>query len=232
MTTLFVAATDTGAGKTMVTGLLAAHCAGRGVDVVTQKWVQTGSRRGRNDLDLHLRLAGQRPLTAAVRARREPYALPLPASPHLAARAAGMTIQPARILAAYRALARQHQLVIVEGAGGLLVPYTPRLTQLDLVRRAGLPVLLVVANRLGCVNHALLSLAALRTARVPLLGCVFTATRPGPRALLADNPRIITAFAGATLLGSLPYCRSAAARARAFAPVARHIVRALEDFQQ
>ena len=105
MTALFVAATDTGAGKTMVTGLLAAYCAARGVDVVTQKWVQTGARRGGNDLDLHLRLTGQRPLTAAVRALREPYALPLPASPHLAARTTGITIQPARILAAYRALA-------------------------------------------------------------------------------------------------------------------------------
>jgi dethiobiotin synthetase len=222
---LFIAGTDTGAGKTLVTGLLAAHCARRGLDVVTQKWVQTGTRPGQGDLRTHQHFGMDS--SPADRKLREPYCFPLAASPHLAARAAGAVIRPARLAAAYRALAREHRLVLIEGTGGLMVPLTARVLQLDLVQKLRLPVLLVVANRLGCLNHTLLTLAALRARKMRVLGLVFTAPAPGNPRVLADNPRVIARFDRAPVLGVLPYSRSTCSLPKRFAPCGDAILRHL-----
>lgn len=205
MNGIVIGGTDTGCGKTLVTGLLARALRDRGTDTETQKWVQTGARPGQGDLRVHDRLGGRH---VAIAPEREPYCFPLPASPHLAARAAGRSINPRQLMRAYRTLTRQHDLVLVEGSGGLLVPYTARLLQIDLVARLRLPVILVVANRLGAINQALLSVAALRARRLRLLGVIFSAPARVPAAIAADNITTIAARAKVPVLAVLPHTRA------------------------
>ena len=221
---VFVTGTGTGVGKTVVCGLLARFLRGRGMRVTTQKWVETGVTHGPSDIDVHRRLmGGPGPAPEPPPADRCPYRFSLAASPHLAAAREGRRVDPAVLEAAYRRLEGAHDAVLVEGAGGFLVPLTEELLTGDLVARIGLPVLVVAANRLGCVNDALLTVEAVRRRGVPLLGLVFTRL-PGegggtPAEALADNPRIVAEISRAPVLGEVPPLPDPARGAGAFAPV-------------
>jgi dethiobiotin synthetase len=194
--------------------------------VTTQKWVETGVTDGPSDIDVHRRLMGDPDSTAEPPpADRCPYRFSLSASPHLAAAREKRRVDPAVIEAAYRRLAETHDAVLVEGAGGFLVPLSEELMTGDLVARIGLPVLLVVGNRLGCVNDVLLTVEAVRRRGVPLLGLVFNRL-PGEgdgtaADVLADNPRIVVEITGAPVLGEVPLLPDPARGAEAFAPVGR-----------
>jgi len=135
-------------------------------------------------------------------------------------------VDPAVIEAAYRRLAETHDVVLVEGAGGFLVPLSEGLLTGDLVARIGLPVLLVAGNRLGCVNDALLAVEAVRRRGIPLLGIVFNrlpGEGDGTRAeVQADNPRIVAEISRAPVLGEVPLLRDPGrGGAEAFAPLGR-----------
>jgi dethiobiotin synthetase len=194
---VFVTGTGTGVGKTVVCGLLAGFLRTRGMRVTTQKWVETGG------MDR----------------------FSLPASPHLAAAREGRRVDPAVLEAAYRRLEETHDAVLVEGAGGFLVPLSEELLTGDFVARIGLPVLVVAANRLGCVNDALLTVEAVRRRGIPLLGLVFNrlpGEGGGTRAeAQADNPRIVAEISRAPVLGEVPPLPDPASGAEAFAPVGR-----------
>ena len=223
---VFVTGTGTGVGKTVVCGLLAGFLRARGMCVTTQKWVETGGSDGPSDIDIHRRLmGGPGPGPEPPPADRCPYRFSLPASPHLAAARAGRRVDPGVIDAAYRRLAETHDVVLVEGAGGFLVPLTEELLTGDLVARIGLPVLVVAANRLGCVNDALLTVEAVRRRGVALAGLVFNRLPDegdGTRAeVLADNPRIVAEITQAPVLGEVPLLSDPGRGAEAFAPVGR-----------
>jgi dethiobiotin synthetase len=185
--------------------------------------VQTGCEGEPEDLSAHWRLAGlpgpppvERPFDLC------PYRFRLPASPRLAAAREGRKIDASVIEESYRRLATRHDLVIVEGTGGFLVPLSEGMLAGDLVARIGLPVLVVVGNRLGCVNLALLTAEAIRSRGVPLLGLVFN--RPSgdartPAEVLSDNPRAVADAGGAPVLGELPFLPDANRGAEAFAPI-------------
>jgi dethiobiotin synthetase len=223
---VFVTGTGTGVGKTTVCGLLAGFLRARGMRVTTQKWVETGVTDGPTDIDVHRRLMGDSdPGAAPLLADRCPYRFTLPASPHLAAAHEGRRVDPAVIEAAYRRLAETHDAVLVEGAGGFLVPLSEELLTGDLVARIGLPVVVVAANRLGCVNDALLTVEAVRRRGIPLIGLVFNRL-PGEGGgtaadVLADNPRIVAEITLAPVLGEIPLLSDPARGAEAFAPVGR-----------
>ena len=223
MNGIFVTGTDTGVGKTLVCGLLAGFLRGRGLRVVTQKWVQTGCVGEPEDLAAHWRLSGPSGPPAGERMEDLcPYRFRLPASPRLAAAREGVRVDASVIEASLRRLAARHDLVIVEGTGGFLVPLAEGLTTGDLVARIGLPVLAVVGNRLGCVNLALLTVEAVRRRGVPLLGLVVnrTADAAGTAAeVLADNPRAVAEATGAPVLGELPFLPDVGRAAEPFAPV-------------
>ena len=123
------------------------------------------------------------------------YDLTTPASPHLAAERDGIEIDLARL----RTVPRLDAPLIIEGAGGLMVPLTRQHLQVDLFAAWSLPVVLVAATRLGTINHSLLSVEALRRRGIPLLGIVFTGEEN------ADTERTIPAMAGARRLGRLPH---------------------------
>jgi dethiobiotin synthetase len=133
-----------------------------------------------------------------------PYALRPPIAPHLAAAEAGVDIRFAPILSAYGVLASQAAAIVVEGVGGFRVPLGPDGDSADLAVALGLPVVLVVGLRLGCLNHALLTEEAIRSRGLPLAGWV--ANRIDPQMQRAeDNLDSLRQRLAAPLLGSLPF---------------------------
>ena len=203
---MLVTGTDTGVGKTFVTAAIAAALAARGRRVGVYKPVETGcethdGRRIGGDCERLLRAAkGDQSAASAAS-----YLFALPAAPLIAARAEGATIDISRIERDFAAIANAHDVTLVEGAGGLLVPIAEGVTYLELVRRLALPVLVVVGSRLGCINHALLTLGALETAGIACLGYVINcldAAMDGP-ASPARNREAIGEFTRARDLGIL-----------------------------
>ncbi len=165
MPTIFVAGTDTGIGKTWISTQLLRQFRERGVPALGYKPVAAGCEltpQGWQNEDAKLLQAGGH--IALPYAQINPYALKEPIAPHIAAERAGVVVEPARLLAQADALARQARWLVIEGAGGLCVPLNENCTFLDLLKQAQWPVLLVVGMRLGCINHALLSAAALEAA--------------------------------------------------------------------
>jgi dethiobiotin synthetase len=182
----FVTGTDTGVGKTLVSCTLMLDLRRRHKRVVGMKPVAAGTvatpHGDENEDVLALRAAGN---VSVPRELDNPYCLPLPMSPHLAARAAGETIDICVLSRRYRELAAQADAVVVEGAGGFLVPLSDTHTGADLAQALALPVLLVVGLRLGCLNHALLTQEAIRARGLRLAGWV--ANRVDPAMLAVDE---------------------------------------------
>ena len=176
----FVTGTDTGVGKTVVSAVLA-----RAWDADYWKPVQTGLEEDLGDTAAVAELAGQ----AAGRIIAPRHALARPLSPHVAAEAEGV-----RIALDDFALPETNRPLVVEGAGGLLVPLNETELMADLIARLGLPAVLAVRDRLGAVNHALLSLEALRARAIPVMGLVMVG---GP---FADNAEIIVRHGNAPVL--------------------------------
>lgn len=179
-TGVFVTGTDTGIGKTHASAALlrALRLAGRRVQGM--KPVASGCERvngaWRNEDALMLIDAAA---STADYAWVNPYALPTPTAPQLAAAEEGVVIALPVITAAYRNLAAQADTVLVEGVGGWLAPLSDALDQSDLVQALDLPVLLVVGLRLGCINHARLSEHSIRARGCRLLGWLGNAVEPG-----------------------------------------------------
>ncbi|UCD51170.1 MAG: dethiobiotin synthase [Phycisphaerales bacterium] len=225
MRAVFITGTDTGVGKTMVAGLLARYLRAQGHQAVTQKWVQTGTCDFPSDLPTHLDLMDvKREAFQAYEADMNPYALELAASPHLAAAHENIRIDTRKIVASFRRLSRRFDTVIVEGAGGILVPLNRKKLFVDLVESLALPVVVVAANKLGAINHTLLTLEALRRRSITVLGVVFnTLDRQQDEIVLRDNPKIVHAFARTPILGQLPWSTDFKRLYHDFEPVAKRI---------
>jgi dethiobiotin synthase len=181
----FITGTDTGVGKTVTSALLCAA-----LDALYWKPIQTGSREG-TDTNAVIRLA-QLPRSRTL---PETYRFAPPVSPHLAARRAGVRIELQKIL-----LPRidPGENVIVEGAGGVLVPINRDQLMVDVMRQLGLPMLLVSRTALGTINHTMLSLAALRAAKLDVRGVVLVGARN------RENRNAIELYGGVPVLGWIP----------------------------
>ncbi|MGR8918604.1 MAG: dethiobiotin synthase [Gammaproteobacteria bacterium] len=170
---VFVTGTDTGCGKTHVSAALVAAAARRGLAAAGMKPIASGAtveggRLVNEDIETLVASSSIQLPVADV----NQYLFEPPTSPHIAAAEAGASIDPERIAAAYERAARTADLVVVEGVGGWLVPLGPRLTVADLAIRLGLPVVLVVGVRLGCINHAALTAAAIAQSGLPFAGWI------------------------------------------------------------
>ncbi|MBS0496731.1 MAG: dethiobiotin synthase [Proteobacteria bacterium] len=197
----FVTGTDTGAGKTTVSCALLRAFAAQGKKVVGMKPVVAGSENGRwHDVEQLIAASN----ISAARQHVNPYAFDPPVSPHIAAQQAGVDIDLAVIQHAYQALSSQADIVIVEGAGGFLVPLNAQQTGADLARALNLPVILVVGMRLGCLNHALLTAQAIRAAGLPLAGWVANGIDPQMR-VLEENIAMLKQRLEGPLLGVNPF---------------------------
>jgi dethiobiotin synthetase len=206
----FITGTDTGSGKTAVTAAILRWLRTRGVNAATMKPVQTGaklqnSRMIAPDLAFHHAAANFTPPSAHVD-RMAPYLYELACSPHLAARMARRYPDIDRILASARGLEKLYDVLLIEGAGGIYVPLTESETMLDLMQRLGYPIILVARRGLGTINHTLLSLEALRHARLDVAGVIFNEAEDVAEDFIRqDNPRAVEAFGRVPVLGNMDF---------------------------
>ncbi len=208
---LFVTATDTGVGKTEIACALVAAARAAGVDAVGMKPAQSGVSPGEpSDADrLHAASGGVEPLEALC-----PYSLAAPLAPAIAARVEGKEISFARVLEAARTLAARHAAVVVEGAGGLLVPLTETETYADLAIALALPVVVVGRAGLGTVNHTALTVEALRRRGLAVAAIVLNRTASSDDPSVPHNAAAIARLTGITPCATLPFVADIAQRAR------------------
>ena len=170
MSVLFISGIDTDIGKTYATGMIAKALMQQGINVMTQKLVQTGVAINPNsgemgiadDIITHRQLMGISLQPCDSDYTTCPYRYQKPASPHLSVKLAGQILNPEVITKATQSLQAKYDVVLLEGAGGLLVPMTEQLLTLDYIATQGYPVILVISGRLGSINHTLLSLDAIK----------------------------------------------------------------------
>ena len=177
-----VSGIDTGIGKTVATGLMARYFAGRGIDAITVKMVQTGNDGFSEDLAAHRALSGHGRFPEDAEGLTAPQIFKFPSSPLLAAGLEGKTVDLDRIAEAVRICSSRHDVTLVESAGGLDVPLTTDILTADFAAGQGWPVILVTCGRLGAINHALLSLDAAKLRGLNVAGVVHnTYLSPDPR---------------------------------------------------
>lgn len=210
---VFVTATGTDVGKTMCVAGLLRQLLTAGVDCMVMKPVQTGAIRDRHgrwiapDIEYVCGAAGLS-INAQTLDHVAPYLYQPACSPHLAARLAGQTIAIDRIGEHARWLAARHAFLVVEGAGGLMVPLNEQETMLDLIVALDMPAILVGHSQLGTINHVQLSIEAMRHRGVKILGVILNDTRPvsaGEQYICDDNVRTIQAYGKIPVLARVGY---------------------------
>lgn len=200
----FVTGTDTGVGKTLASAALLRALSRRGFRTLGMKPIASGCER-RGDSwhceDTAL-LMGAANISVPF-AEATPYAFEAAIAPHVAAARAGINLEISRVIAAFERLSKRGDYVVVEGVGGFLVPLGPSSTLADLAVALNLPVILVVGIRLGCLNHALLTVAAIAARGLPIAGWVANQIDPG-MACRDANIAALQERIEAPLLGVIP----------------------------
>lgn len=159
---LFVSGIDTDAGKSYATGYIAREWNKQGRRTITQKFIQTGNRDISEDIETHRRIMGCGLLDVDRQRLTMPEIFTYPCSPHLASEIDKRPIDFTKIEAAADRLAQAYDTVLIEGAGGLMVPLTRTLLTIDYVAAKGWPLVFVTSGKLGSISHTLLSLEAIR----------------------------------------------------------------------
>lgn len=203
---LIIAGTDTGVGKTVVCGALCATLRGMGVDVGVMKPVESGCRldggeRVPEDAIFLRRMAASKDELRLV----NPYALEAAIAPALAARIEGIDVRLDVVKKAFFRLALRHEVVLVEGAGGLLSPLAEKWSLPDLAREVGAPIVIVGRNTLGTINHCLLTLSCARSEGIRVLGVVLNQAGDVTDMTAELNPEAIREWGGVPVLGVMPY---------------------------
>ena len=205
---VFITGTDTGVGKTVVTAALARYLSQRGIDIGVMKPVETGvaSLTSATSDAVRLKAAGA---TQDELALIRPYCFRTPVAPLTAARLERKPIRLAGILSAYRRLREHHELLLVEGVGGVHVPLTKSADVLELIQRTRLPVIVVGRVGLGGINHARLTIEALRQRKIPVLALVLNQTVSVQGAMARQQARstvaLLRELVEVPVIGPLPY---------------------------
>ncbi len=222
---IFITGTDTGVGKTVVTGLLARFLREKGVKVVTQKWVQTGCGENQGDIRTHMRLMGEEPARfKKFHSDMVPYTLKFPSSPHLAAEMEGVKIDTSRIKKSFRCLTKEFDCVLVEGTGGFMTPLNERTVMADIVEELSPKILVVAQNRLGAINQAVMTVEALRKRDLGVIGILFNRlSKGGDERVLKDNTWIVKKITGEEVLGELSHSKDKDVLYRMFCPIGEKI---------
>ncbi|MBD5297515.1 MAG: dethiobiotin synthase [Paramuribaculum sp.] len=191
---IFISGIDTDAGKSYATGFLARLLAEEGKKVVTQKFIQTGNTGFSEDIELHRLLTATGPLEADRAGLTAPIILSYPASAQLAARLDGVEIDLSLIDNATARLAEEFDTVLIEGAGGLMVPITDDFFAIDYCVTRRLPVALVTNSRLGSINHTILSLEAIKSRGLKLHSVLYNTYFDKDPVISADTRAFIERY--------------------------------------
>jgi len=217
---IFITGTDTGVGKTYVAAGIATELKLRGVNVGVMKPAETGcgTREGRlvpRDALRLMRAAHVRDSLALV----NPYRFKKPLAPSIAAELENKEIDPNTIVTAYRKLRSRHDVMLVEGAGGIMVPLRRDYSFLDLAQALGLPVVIVAKPGLGTINHTLLTIAAIRERSLSVAGIVINYAREQKTGQAeTTSPAVIEKISGVKIWGILPH------GSRQFTALAEHVL--------
>lgn len=197
--------TDTGVGKTLVAAGLVWALRRRGIDVGVMKPVESGvAGQAHADAELLRRVAGSSdPLTDI-----SPYRFGPPLAPLVAARRQRTRISLATIVRRFHQIARRHDIVVVEGVGGLMVPLTETKTTLDLAKSLNLPLLLVIGNKLGAINHALLTVQVAKSHGLRFVGGVINQTGRLRDDAIRTNPQALHELLKFSYFAVVPYLRA------------------------
>lgn len=190
----FVSGIDTDAGKSYATGALAARWRGEGINAITQKFIQTGCDGVSEDIALHRELMGTGLLPEDLDGTTCPIRLRYPASPDMSARLEGVKTDLSLVEESTRKLSEKYDTVLIEGAGGLLVPIDGFYTVLDYVREHALPLILVTNPKLGSVNHTFMSLEVCRNRGVGVDMLVYNLYPETSPEITADTRRTLLAY--------------------------------------
>lgn len=205
MRSLFITGTDTDSGKTFAAAGITAEFRRIGINAVPAKPVQTGCVNGiSQDLLFTLKISGLSQVNFNLR-ELSPYVFRPACSPHLAAELSGVRIELEEIVGKMNHLSKAYDCVIAEGAGGVLVPLGPGKTMLDLMKELGWPVVLVSRDRLGAINHTLLSINALRNAGLEVAGVVVNHADPPSSLISKNNSLAIREYGEVEILGEIPF---------------------------
>lgn len=204
---IIVVGTDTGVGKSVVSLLLMQLLFARGYSPFYLKPFQTGCRSPLDrDSDAHFVYKHTEALQRSDPGRSVFYCFPNPKAPLYAASDAGCSIEPECVLEGIRHKRRFYTPLVVEAAGGLLVPLTEQLLAVDIIEQSGCRPLLVARAGLGTINHTLLSIEALRSRQITPMGIVFVdgAASPSDHNLVAENIEAVERFTGYRVSGVIP----------------------------
>jgi dethiobiotin synthetase len=222
---VFITGTDTGVGKTLVTAALALHLKRGGLTVGVMKPIETGvsaGREARSDA-ARLRTIMDNEETAGAIC---PYSFELPVAPLTAAHMTGVTINLGTIGKIYRLLSSRYECMVVEGVGGVQVPITPNDNVISLIKHLRLPVVVVGRSGLGGINHALLTVEALRRQKIRIIALILNRTHPARSAMARIQERstveILRKQSGMPVIGPLPYEPGLPSR---FRPAIAHLAR-------
>jgi dethiobiotin synthetase len=202
---IFITGTDTGVGKTIVAATISRYLMRRGVSVGVLKPVTSGAetRNGQlvsHDAELLAWAAG----SCDPSELSSPYILREPLAPSEAATREGVTIEAGRVIDSFNRLAACHDYVVVEGAGGLLVPLADSLLVADLVLQLQLPMVIVARPGLGTVNHTLMTWECARSRGIRVLGVIICNQQTPPDMTEVYAPALIERFSGIPVLGVFP----------------------------
>lgn len=198
---IFVTGTDTGVGKTKIACLIAEDLRKKGISVGVMKPISSGGRQ--DALLLKKSANADDPLNEI-----NPVYFKKPLAPWIAARLEKKKINFAKIYNAYKKLCRRHNFLIVEGAGGLLVPIANNMYMVDLAKKFNLPLIIVSRSGLGAINHTLLTINCARQRGLKILGFVLNYTKHTRKDVAEKtNPKVISKLGKIIFLGSVTYIR-------------------------
>jgi len=191
----FVSGIDTGIGKSYATGFIAKQWNAAGLRTITQKLVQTGNTSISEDIILHRELMGIAFKQEDMQKITMPEIFSYPASPHLAARIDKREINFEKMRQATIQLSQRYDAVLIEGAGGLMVPLTENYLIIDYIKEMDYPLLFVTSGKLGSINHTLLSLEAVARRKIQLHTVIYnTFPVPEDNTISADTQRYLRTY--------------------------------------
>ncbi len=190
----YISGIDTDSGKTIVTGLMARYLKSKHKNVITQKMVQTGCQNISEDIEMHRRIMGTPLLEEDTKGITCSYLFELPASPHLSAEREGVLIQTDKITEASNYLSKKYDILLIEGAGGLMVPLNSNTLLIDYIQEQGSPLILVSSSKLGSINHTLLSLEVIKNRGIELVGLIYNHFPNDNPIIIKDSENILKGY--------------------------------------